>query len=82
MAAQKFISDIANDAFVQCSLKAARRKDKKNVLTMEELTTTVSGYGININKPAYHAAKPGVVKERKVSGTATTSGGGRGRQTK
>jgi len=87
LAAQKFISEIANEAFIQSSLRqqnpATRRKDKKMVLTMEDLSSTVSAYGIQINKPVYHAAKPGVVKDTKKPG-ATTTGvpAGRGRPPK
>jgi hypothetical protein len=52
-------------------------KDKKMVLTMEDLSTTVASYGIHINKPVYQAAKPGVIKEKK-----TGTGTGRGRPPK
>lgn len=50
------------------------------VLTMEDLSSTVAGYGIQINKPAYQAAKPGVIKEKK--GTGATGATGRGRPPK
>eukprot|EP01126_Amoeba_proteus_P047331 TRINITY_DN5395_c0_g2_i1.p2 TRINITY_DN5395_c0_g2~~TRINITY_DN5395_c0_g2_i1.p2 ORF type:complete len:150 (-),score=45.65 TRINITY_DN5395_c0_g2_i1:480-929(-) len=91
LATQKFISEIVSDAYTQCSLRqqnpTTRRKDKRMVLTMEDLSTTVSGYGIHLNKPPYHAAKPGVVKDKKTNTTATittptpTVGRGRGRKT-
>lgn len=47
---------------------------------MEDLSSTVSTYGIHINKPAYQAAKPGVLKEKK--GTGAAGQGGRGRPPK
>ncbi|XP_060073783.1 transcription initiation factor TFIID subunit 10-like isoform X3 [Ylistrum balloti] len=59
LAAQKFISDIANDALQHCKMKASgqsskkQNKDKKLVLTMEDLTPALSEYGINVKKPAY-----------------------------
>eukprot|EP01127_Copromyxa_protea_P013805 TRINITY_DN3743_c0_g1_i1.p1 TRINITY_DN3743_c0_g1~~TRINITY_DN3743_c0_g1_i1.p1 ORF type:complete len:147 (+),score=45.60 TRINITY_DN3743_c0_g1_i1:26-442(+) len=85
LAAQKFIAEIANDAYTHSSLRqqnpALRRKDKKMVLTMEDLSSTVAGYGIHINKPVYQAAKPGVLKEKKGTGPAAT-GTGRGRPPK
>ncbi|OWF43196.1 transcription initiation factor TFIID subunit 10-like isoform X2 [Mizuhopecten yessoensis] len=59
LAAQKFISDIANDALQHCKMKASgqsskkQNKDKKLVLTMDDLTPALSEYGINVKKPAY-----------------------------
>ncbi|XP_059131329.1 transcription initiation factor TFIID subunit 10-like [Peromyscus eremicus] len=60
LAAQKFISDIANDALQHCKMKAAasgsspsKRKDHKYTLTMEDLTPALREYGIEVKKPHY-----------------------------
>ncbi|KFM65294.1 Transcription initiation factor TFIID subunit 10, partial [Stegodyphus mimosarum] len=56
IAAQKFISDIANDALQHCKMRGAGQskkaaKDKRYVLTMEDLTPALAEYGINVKKP-------------------------------
>ncbi|KAK9722284.1 hypothetical protein K7432_002769 [Basidiobolus ranarum] len=60
LAAQKFIADIATDAFQYCKIrqqgntaKKIGAKDKKTVLTMDDLSAALSEYGINIKKPEY-----------------------------
>ncbi|MGH0131220.1 UNVERIFIED_CONTAM: hypothetical protein FKN15_001972 [Acipenser sinensis] len=60
LAAQKFISDIANDALQHCKMKGTasvnsrnKSKDKKYTLTMEDLTPALTEYGINVKKPHY-----------------------------
>ncbi|CAH1772487.1 unnamed protein product [Owenia fusiformis] len=59
LAAQKFISDVANDALQHCKMKASGQsskkqgKDKKYTLTMEDLTPALQEYGINVKKPQY-----------------------------
>ncbi|XP_026769981.1 transcription initiation factor TFIID subunit 10 isoform X2 [Pangasianodon hypophthalmus] len=60
LAAQKFVSDIANDALQHCKMKGtasgssrSKTKDKKYTLTMEDLTPALSEYGINVKKPYY-----------------------------
>lgn len=58
LAAQKFVSDIVNDAMTHCKLKAASSqkkmtKDKKFVLSMEDLAPALADYGINVKKPHY-----------------------------
>ncbi|XP_078514782.1 transcription initiation factor TFIID subunit 10 [Lissotriton helveticus] len=60
LAAQKFISDIANDALQHCKMKGTasvssrnKSKDKKYTLTMEDLAPALSEYGINVKKPHY-----------------------------
>ncbi|KAF9177671.1 Transcription initiation factor TFIID subunit 10 [Haplosporangium sp. Z 767] len=58
LAAQKFVSDIATDAFQYCkvrqqSQKRVPGKEKKTVLTMEDLSDALGEYGINVKKPDY-----------------------------
>ncbi|XP_064414140.1 transcription initiation factor TFIID subunit 10 isoform X2 [Latimeria chalumnae] len=60
LAAQKFVSDIANDALQHCKMKGTastssrnKSKDKKHTLTMEDLTPALAEYGINVKKPLY-----------------------------
>ncbi|XP_069615682.1 transcription initiation factor TFIID subunit 10 [Ranitomeya imitator] len=60
LAAQKFISDIANDALQHCKMKGtasgssrSKSKDKKYTLTMEDLTPALAEYGVNVKKPHY-----------------------------
>ncbi len=60
LAAQKFVSDVANDALQHCKMRASGQsskkqgKDKRYTLTMEDLTPALSGYGINVKKPVYY----------------------------
>ncbi|KAI9020395.1 transcription initiation factor IID TAF10 subunit [Hyaloraphidium curvatum] len=59
LAAQKFIADIATDALQHCRMRQAsanrdRRggaKEKKLVLTMEEVTAALADRGISVAKP-------------------------------
>ncbi|XP_037057784.1 transcription initiation factor TFIID subunit 10-like [Peromyscus leucopus] len=60
LAAQKFISDIANDALQHCKMKStasgsspSKRKDRKYTLTVEDLTPALREYGIDVKKPPY-----------------------------
>ncbi|XP_053211070.1 transcription initiation factor TFIID subunit 10b-like [Panonychus citri] len=56
LSAQKFISDIVNDALQHCKMRSASKKitkDKRYTLTMEDLIPAVADYGINIKKPFY-----------------------------
>eukprot|EP01112_Ceratiomyxa_fruticulosa_P010531 TRINITY_DN2792_c0_g4_i1.p1 TRINITY_DN2792_c0_g4~~TRINITY_DN2792_c0_g4_i1.p1 ORF type:complete len:135 (+),score=36.78 TRINITY_DN2792_c0_g4_i1:66-470(+) len=60
LAAQKFISDIANDALQYCKMRQSQQKshskekgDKKLILTIEDLQQSLSEYGISIKKPEY-----------------------------
>jgi transcription initiation factor TFIID subunit 10 len=57
LAAQKFIADIATDALQnsknrQSGLKKGA-KDKKNVLTMEDLAPALRAKGINTNRAEF-----------------------------
>ncbi|XP_041378045.1 transcription initiation factor TFIID subunit 10-like isoform X2 [Gigantopelta aegis] len=59
LAAQKFISDIANDALQHCKMRASGQsakkqgKDKKHTLSMDDLAPALAEYGINIKKHPY-----------------------------
>lgn len=59
LAAQKFISEIANDALQHCKTRGANQntktkgKDRRYTLTMEDLTPAVAEYGIIVKKPHY-----------------------------
>ncbi|CAG8628276.1 9547_t:CDS:2 [Acaulospora morrowiae] len=60
LAAQKFLADIATDAFQYCKIRQQSRKNvgkrNKTVLTLEDLTAALSEYGVNIKKPDYYRA--------------------------
>ncbi|GFT39695.1 transcription initiation factor TFIID subunit 10 [Nephila pilipes] len=58
IAAQKFLSDIASDSLEQCKMRNAEQmkkttKDKKYVLTMDDLSSSLKEYGISVTKPPY-----------------------------
>ncbi|XP_051162039.1 transcription initiation factor TFIID subunit 10-like [Leptopilina boulardi] len=59
LAAQKFISEISNDALQHCKTRGAnlntktKIKDRRYTLTMEDLTPAVAEYGIIVKKPHY-----------------------------
>ncbi|RKP12509.1 transcription initiation factor TFIID 23-30kDa subunit-domain-containing protein, partial [Piptocephalis cylindrospora] len=60
LAAQKFIADVVADAYrfarVRPQTAAARRngKDKRTVLTNDDLASALSEYGVNVRKPDYY----------------------------
>ncbi|KAK4879572.1 hypothetical protein RN001_007718 [Aquatica leii] len=66
IAAQKFISDIANDALQHCKMRSSNAssshssskgkgtKDRRYCLTMEDLTPALAEFGITIKKPHYY----------------------------
>lgn len=60
LAAQKFVSDVANDALQHCKTRGASQtsktskgKDRRYSLTMEDLTPALAEYGITVKKPHY-----------------------------
>ncbi|CAO0790001.1 unnamed protein product [Mucor circinelloides] len=59
LATQKFVADIATDAFQFCKVRQSGNrksgKDRKTVLTMEDLTAALADYGVNIKKPDYYS---------------------------
>eukprot|EP00158_Paraphelidium_tribonemae_P001204 Partr_v1_DN24107_c1_g2_i1_m71026 putative TAF10 RNA polymerase II, TATA box binding protein (TBP)-associated factor len=61
LAAQKFISDIAQDSYQYCKIrqqgmssKDKKNASKKNVLTMEDLSAAMAEYGVNARRPDYY----------------------------
>ncbi|GLH03228.1 Transcription initiation factor TFIID subunit 10 [Gryllus bimaculatus] len=59
LAAQKFISDVANDALQHCKTRGAAQntktkgKDRRFTLTLEDITPALAEYGITVKKPQY-----------------------------
>lgn len=61
LAAQKFVSDVANDALQHCKMRNAgqavknnKSKDRKYVMTMEDLSASLSTQGVTVKKPPYY----------------------------
>ncbi len=60
LAAQKFVSDLANDALQHCKMRGAgqqlskKPKDRKNTLTSEDLALALADQGITLKKPPYY----------------------------
>ncbi|CAG9789706.1 unnamed protein product [Diatraea saccharalis] len=64
LASQKFLSDIANDALQHCKMRTSSQvtqnsknqkgpKEKKYVMTMDDLVPALQEYGITARKPHY-----------------------------
>ena len=60
LATQKFVSDIANDALQHCKMRGANaagqakgKKDRKFVMTVDDLTLALQDQGISVKKPPY-----------------------------
>ena len=61
LAAQKFVSDVANDALQHCKMRNAgqavknnKSKDRKYVMSMEDLGQALNTQGITVKKPPYY----------------------------
>uniref|UniRef100_H2ZF82 Transcription initiation factor TFIID subunit 10 n=1 Tax=Ciona savignyi TaxID=51511 RepID=H2ZF82_CIOSA len=61
LAGQKFISDIVNDAMQLNKMKgssqtsrSAKTKDKRSLLTMDDLNPALTERGIKVKKPLYY----------------------------
>ncbi|KAG8834953.1 Transcription initiation factor TFIID subunit 10 [Serendipita sp. 399] len=62
LAAQKFVSDIAADAYSHARIRSGGARSKaggaatkiKTVLTMDDLTAALAEYGVNAKKPEYY----------------------------
>ena len=61
LAAQKFVSDVANDALQHCKMRNAgqavknnKSKDRKYVMTMEDLGQALNSQGVTVKKPPYY----------------------------
>ncbi|KAI9205231.1 transcription initiation factor IID TAF10 subunit [Polychytrium aggregatum] len=62
LAAQKFVADIATDALQYSKIRQGSQgkerkmglKDRKTVLTVEDLSAALGDYGINVKKPDFY----------------------------
>eukprot|EP00850_Spirogloea_muscicola_P015229 SM000115S23908 [mRNA] locus=s115:169830:171286:- [translate_table: standard] len=69
VAAQKFISELASDSLQYCKIrqsaaskdklgKGLQTKDKRLVLTTEDLALALKEYGVNVRRQDYYADSP------------------------
>ncbi|KAF3957181.1 hypothetical protein ACB098_08G051800 [Castanea mollissima] len=67
VATQKFVSEVASDALQQCKARQAavvkdkrdkQQKDKRLILTMEDLSRSLREYGVNVKHQDYFADSP------------------------
>lgn len=67
VATQKFISEVAGDALQQCKARQSavvkdkrdkQQKDKRLILTMEDLSKALREYGVNVKHQEYFADSP------------------------
>ena len=61
LATQKFVSDVDNDALQHCKMRNAgqaiknnKSKDRKYVMTMEDLGQALGNQGVTVKKPPYY----------------------------
>ena len=60
LAAQKFLSDVSNDAAQYAKLRVSKEKGAKKAggeltLKMEDLSAALAEFGVNVKKPDYYA---------------------------
>lgn len=67
VATQKFVAEVATDALQQCKARQAavvkdkrdkQNKDKRLMLTMEDLSRALREYGVNVKHQEYFADSP------------------------
>ncbi|XP_038886704.1 transcription initiation factor TFIID subunit 10 isoform X2 [Benincasa hispida] len=67
VATQKFVADVASDALQHCKARQAavvkdkrdkQQKDKRLILTMEDLSKALREYGVNVKHQEYFADSP------------------------
>ncbi|XP_062158993.1 transcription initiation factor TFIID subunit 10 [Alnus glutinosa] len=67
VATQKFVAEVATDALQQCKARQAtvvkdkrdkQQKDKRLMLTMEDLSRALHEYGVNVKHQEYFADSP------------------------
>ncbi|XP_052184419.1 transcription initiation factor TFIID subunit 10 isoform X1 [Diospyros lotus] len=67
VATQKFINEVATDALQQCKARQAsvikdkrdkQQKDKRLILTMDDLSKALREYGVNVKHQEYFADAP------------------------
>ncbi|XP_061367635.1 transcription initiation factor TFIID subunit 10 [Gastrolobium bilobum] len=67
VATQKFVAEVAGDALLHCKARQAtipkdkrdkQQKDKRLVLTMEDLSKALNEYGVNLKHQEYFADSP------------------------
>lgn len=67
VATQKFVADVASDALQHCKARQAavvkdkrdkQQKDKRLILTMDDLSKALREYGVNVKHQEYFADSP------------------------
>ncbi|XP_021903254.1 transcription initiation factor TFIID subunit 10 [Carica papaya] len=67
VATQKFVAEVASDALQQCKARQAavvkdkrekQQKDKRLILTMEDLSKALREHGVNVKHQEYFADSP------------------------
>ncbi|OAY53558.1 transcription initiation factor TFIID subunit 10 [Manihot esculenta] len=67
VATQKFVAEVASDALQQCRARQStvvkdkrekQQKDKRPILTMEDLSKALRDYGVNVKHQEYFADSP------------------------
>ncbi|KAJ9184131.1 hypothetical protein P3X46_007902 [Hevea brasiliensis] len=67
VATQKFVAEVAGDALLQCRARQSavvkdkrekQQKDKRPILTMEDLSKALRDYGVNVKHQEYFADSP------------------------